>query len=90
MRIFVLILVLAGVGVGIWWFEEKINSSDYPLELTGPGVPVSKTIFQSDGVLTSNWFSNWFGPLRGRSLCKLIFINYEPTWRTSPKLPPLE
>ena len=90
MRIFVLILVLAGVGVGIWWFEEKINSSDYPLELTGPGVPVSKTIFQSDGVLTSNWFSIGLVLFVDVRLCKLIFINYEPNWRTSPKLPPLE
>jgi len=86
MRIFVLILVLAGVGVGIWWFEEKINSSDYPLELTGPGVPVSKTIFQSDGVLTSNWFSNWFGPLRGRSLMQIDIHQLRTELENEPQI----
>ena len=81
-----MILVLAGVGVGIWWFEEKINSSDYPLELTGPGVPVSKTIFQSDGVLTSNWFSNWFGPLRGRSLMQIDIHQLRTDLENEPQI----
>ena len=40
-------------------------------------VPVSKLVFISDGVLHRNWFQNWFGPFRNRSLMDFDIVELQ-------------
>lgn len=70
-RIFLLVALLGSLGYGVWWVDRLLRSDSGPIDLTGPGIPVSSIGFHSDGVLTAHWFDNWFGPLRGRSLMEL-------------------
>ena len=69
-RIFLLVALLGSLGYGVWWVDRLLRSDSGPIDLTGPGIPVSSIGFHSDGVLTAHWFDNWFGP-RGRSLMEL-------------------
>jgi hypothetical protein len=70
-KFFLLLVSLVAFGYGFWWLDKLGRSSQGPLDLTGPGVPISQVSFQTDGVLTEHWFHNWFGPLRGRTLMEL-------------------
>ena len=70
-KFFLLIVALAAFGYGFWWLDKLGRSSQGPLDITGPGVAISKVAFETDGVLSDRWFMNWFGPLRGRSLMDL-------------------
>jgi hypothetical protein len=70
-RSLLLVVLLCSLGYGIWWIDKLARSDAGPIDLTGPGVPISEISFKSDGVLSEGWFSNWFGPLRGRTLMEL-------------------
>ena len=70
-RIFLLVALLGSLGYGIWWIDKLVRSDSGPIDLTGPGIPISTISFHSDGVLSTHWFDNWFGPLRGRSLMEI-------------------
>jgi hypothetical protein len=70
-RYFLVLALLGSLGYGVWWLDKLARSDAGPIDLTGPGVPVSEISFRSDGVLSRAWFANWFGPLRGRSLMEL-------------------
>jgi len=70
-RVFALIVVLCLVGIVVHFFQERSQPHSGPLDITGSGMPVSKLMFVSDGVLHKNWFQNWFGPLRNRTLMDL-------------------
>ncbi len=66
------IVVITGALVCIGWFlQQQAKPESGPIDLTGSGVPVANLQFLSDGVLHKNWFENWFGPLRGRTLMDL-------------------
>ena len=67
-RIFILVFVLGIAGVGFWSLDRWFGPESGPLDLTGPGAPISKIEFSSDGALSPSWFDNWFGPLRERTL----------------------
>ena len=67
-RIFLLIVVLGVSGLGFWSLDRWFGSHTGPFDITGPGMPISKVEFASDGALSSPWFANWFGPLRERTL----------------------
>jgi hypothetical protein len=70
-RVFLLLVLFGSLGYGIWWIDKLARSDSGPIDLTGPGMPISGISFQSDGVLSDSWFKNWFGPLRGRTLMEL-------------------
>jgi hypothetical protein len=70
-KFLILIAILAGVGGVFWFFQNRSQIDAGPIDLTGPGAPVSALSFTTDGVLHKRWFANWFGPLRGRSLMEL-------------------
>ena len=70
-KVFALIVVLCLVGIVVHFFQERSQPHSGPLDITGSGMPVSKLMFVSDGVLHKNWFQNWFGPLRNRTLMDL-------------------
>ena len=70
-KVFALIVVLCLVGIVVHFFQERSQPHSGPLDITGSGMPVSKLMFVSDGVLHKNWFQNWFGPLRNRTLMEL-------------------
>jgi len=70
-KVFALIVVLCLVGIVVQFFQERSQPNSGPLDITGSGMPVSKLMFVSDGVLHKNWFQNWFGPLRNRTLMDL-------------------
>ena len=70
-RILFLMFLLGSMGYGVWWIDKLARSDSGPIDLTGPAIPISGVSFHSDGVLSENWFDNWFGPLRGRSLMEL-------------------
>ena len=67
-RIVILLITLGLFGAGFWSLERWVGSNNEPFDITGPGASISTVSFSSDGVLTPAWFSNWFGPLRGRTL----------------------
>ena len=67
-KFFLLILILSSVGVGSWFLKNRTTFASGPIDITGPGLPIARVSFVSDGVLHSEWFNNWFGPLRGRTL----------------------
>ena len=70
-KILALVLVLALMGSGVWFLQNRIQKDSGPFDLTGPGVPIANLTFRSNGVLHRQWFENWFGPLRGRSLMEI-------------------
>ena len=70
-KFLILIIGLAAVGSVFWFFQNRSQSDSPPMDLTGPGAPVSSLSFRTNGVLHKRWFENWFGPLRGRSLMEL-------------------
>lgn len=70
-KFFLLLVSLTAFGYGFWWLDKLGRSNTGPIDLTGPGIPISKVSFRTDGVLTERWFHNWLGPLRGRTLMEL-------------------
>jgi len=78
-----ILFVLGGVG---WFFQQWDNSDSGPLDLTGPGEPVSKLSFSTDGVLHKRWFQNWFGPLRNRTLMDLDINNIQAELCKEPQI----
>ena len=67
-RIFLLLVVLGISGLGFWSLDRWVGTHTGPFDITGPGMPISNVEFVSDGALSTPWFSNWFGPLRERTL----------------------
>ena len=70
-RVGLLLLILGMSGVGFVWIEKVVYQDSGPVDLTGPGTSIKQIKFSSDGVLSQKWFTNWFGPMRGRSLMDL-------------------
>ena len=62
-------VILLGTGSFLLWNQfGKASSPESGISLSAGSVPVRQIQFSSDGVLTHQWFSRWFGPLRKRSL----------------------
>jgi hypothetical protein len=66
-----LAVILAAIGGVVWFVDEIFQPDSGPIDITGPGKPVSNLVFVTNGVLHKRWFENWFGPLRGRTLMEL-------------------
>ena len=66
-----IILVIGALGFVGWFFQQQVKPESGPIDFTGAGVPIANLQFESDGVLHRNWFKNWFGPMRGRTLMDL-------------------
>lgn len=76
-KIFILLVVLASVGAGVWLLHKRTSIDSGPFDLTGPGLAISKVSFSSDGVLRPDWFKNWFGPLRNRTLMDIDIVQLQ-------------
>lgn len=53
------------------WFVTRAEFSQKFYAWNQLDPPVKHVIFDSDGVLDHQWFQNWYGPLRGRSLMQI-------------------
>ena len=51
-KFFLLIVALAAFGYGFWWLDKLGRSSQGPLDITGPGVAISKVAFETCVALT--------------------------------------
>ena len=85
-KFFALVIILGVVGLGVWFFPTNQNNYSGPIDLTGPAVPVSKLVFVSDGVLHRNWFQNWFGPLRNRTLMDFDIVDLQNELIKEPQI----
>ena len=79
-------LILGIVGVGAWLLSDNKNFTHEPFDLTGPSVQVSDITFNSDGALNSQWFNNWFGPLRSRTLMDLNIEDIQSELMNEPQI----
>ena len=62
---------MGALGFVGWFLQQQAKPESGPIDLTGAGVPIENLQFESDGVLHKNWFKNWFGPMRDRTLMDL-------------------
>ncbi|MBT7651665.1 MAG: FtsQ-type POTRA domain-containing protein [Opitutae bacterium] len=85
-KFFALVIILGIIGLGVWFFSSNQNNYSGPIDLTGPAVPVSKLVFISDGVLHRNWFQNWFGPFRNRSLMDFDIVELQNELTKEPQI----
>jgi hypothetical protein len=85
-RILILVFALGVFGLGFWWVDRFIGSAEGSFDLTGPGAPIAKVAFSSDGVLGKGWFANWFGPLRNRSLMEIDIDDLRRELENEPQI----
>ena len=71
MKIFSLLIVLGLVGLIAFVSEKNLNYNSGIIQFRGVASPVTNIVFTSNGVLNSEWFKNWFGPMRKRTLMEL-------------------
>ncbi len=71
LKIFSLLIVLGLVGLIAFVSEKNLNYNSGIIQFRGVASPVTNIVFTSNGVLNSEWFKNWFGPMRKRTLMEL-------------------
>lgn len=85
-KVLILVATVGIVGSAVWFFSFNKNNYAGPIDLTGPAVPVSNLVFTSDGVLHRNWFQNWFGPLRSRTLMDFDIVDLQNELINEPQI----
>ena len=69
LKLSLIAVILLGIGSFLLWNQfGKTSSQQTSISSSVGSVPIRQIQFSSDGVLTHQWFSRWFGPLRNRSL----------------------
>jgi len=85
-KVLSLVATLGIIGFVVWFFPSNKNNYAGPVDLTGPAVPVSNLVFISDGVLHRDWFQNWFGPLRNRTLMDFDIVDLQNELINEPQI----
>lgn len=71
LKIFSIMIILGLVGMVALVSEKNLGYTSAVIQFRGVASPVQNIVFTSNGALNSEWFNNWFGPIRNRTLMEL-------------------